>query len=651
MGIMILEVSPAVLERLNWQRPLRYIKMATIVIAGLGIVLSSLHQSALGSLFLLMPYKLHALWWSPLLPLLFFASAAFAGLSMAIFVVTVSFRAFRRPLELDLLSNLARIVAVLLGLYLVLKLVDLLIAGELGLLFTEGRFSVLFLAEVAMGVIVPMILFSVRKVRESETGLILGSACVLVGVALNRTNVALLAYQAPAGAYYIPNWMEILIAVSAVAAGVLLFALAVRFLPILPRSEGDQVEGSPASWSRRAVVFVGGALSLLTLAVVFLLLPMTDATASKAPATSSASMPPAAGEYPIGSCQSCHLNAQALREAGAGEDRLVALAIDPQPADSAHGRLDCIVCHYGNKGAQDKTEAHSGRILDPTVGEAQVCVACHSDLPDEFPDDRLRTPHDEVTHGQVVDVNCSDCHGGVGHGFDPVSGEIICPMGVCLDCHVSRQLDATLTDCAACHIGAHEPVAALACGDCHQSTDKWQAVEASGHPLELTGGHGQVGCLDCHREAEGGLQDDCAACHQPPGDGHYGTDCRECHTPSSFEEACLPDHPLALVGAHQVAACADCHVEGQGAPEYVCSNCHGRPEGHLPGSCDLCHTPAGWARSVSFITSLAPKVSHELEGKSDCLMCHDLEGEIRPAPCNHGDYANEQCILCHKAEP
>ena len=102
MAIMVLEIAPTILERLNWQKPLRYISMATVFIAGVGIVLSSLHQSSLGALFLLMPYKLHSLWWTPLLPLLFFTSAVFAGLSMAIFVATLSFRAFHRHLDLDL---------------------------------------------------------------------------------------------------------------------------------------------------------------------------------------------------------------------------------------------------------------------------------------------------------------------------------------------------------------------------------------------------------------------------------------------------------------------------------------------------------------------------------------------------------------------
>lgn len=235
-GVLIMEVAPAILERFDWQKPLRAIGISTVLIAGAGIVLSSLHQSSLGSLFLLIPYRLHPLWWTPLLPLLFFTSAAFSGLSMAIFVAVVSFRAFRRHLEIGLLSDIARIVSIMLGIYLVLKVGDLLLAGEIGLIFSEGWLSVLFLEEMVIGVIVPLILFGRRRVRESAFGLFWGSACVLVGLAVNRTTVPLLALRAPAGATYFPHWIEFVIAIAAVAAGVLIFTLAARFLPVFHES-------------------------------------------------------------------------------------------------------------------------------------------------------------------------------------------------------------------------------------------------------------------------------------------------------------------------------------------------------------------------------------------------------------------------------
>jgi Ni/Fe-hydrogenase subunit HybB-like protein len=646
MGIMVLEVAPAILERLNWQKPLRLIKMATVLIAGVGILLSSLHQSSLGSLFLLMPYKLHPLWWTPLLPLLFFTSAVFAGLAMVIFVVALSFRAFHRPLDLRLLSNLARAAAVLLGVYLLLKLGDLLLAGEIGLLFSSGWLSVLFLAEIGFGVIVPMVLLSMKKVRDTSAGLIWGSACVLAGVALNRTNVALLAYEAPAGATYFPHWMEILVSVAAVAAGILLFVLAVRFLPILPEAKGTQSMTVP-HWSRRAVIFVGGALTLLTITVVLLLQPATQAGAVKngAAATPEASVSPREGE-----CQACHQEPQALANGGADQDEIALLTIEPLPAEAVHGRIRCVTCHYGDRDTVDIEAAHASTVTDPTQGDARLCVACHQDLPKEFPQDRLRTPHDAVTHGEMADVACSDCHGAVGHGFDPVSGEIICPMGVCLDCHQARNLDSELSDCDACHIGPHEPVPAFECNDCHQSTDVWQSVEMSAHSVDLVGGHAQVACSGCHQDArfDQKVSIECADCHEPPNDDHYGGVCQECHTPASFQEARLPSHPVALEGTHESVPCAGCHVEGEPLPEYVCSNCHGRPENHLSGECSLCHTPQGWAQSIAFVVNLTPPISHGLDAKENCWTCHDLEGGIKPAPSNHGDYVNEQCVLCHK---
>lgn len=647
MGIMILELAPVVLERFNWQKPLKIIKALTVIIAGVGIVLSSLHQSSLGSLFLLMPYKLHALWWTPLLPLLFFASAAFAGLSMAIFVAGLCSRIFKCSLKLELLSNLARVVAVLLGFYLLLKVGDLLLAGELGLIFSAERLGHLFLAEILVGVIAPMALFGIRKARENNTGLIAGAALVLLGLALNRTNVALLAYQAPAGASYFPHWMEIVISLSAVAAGVLIFGLAIRFLPLFPEEVRSKQSAMMPQWSRRAVIFFGGTLSLVTVAVVLLLQPAYQAQAAKEqPAVwETTQQAPSRAN-----CLPCHQDPQALLNVGAVEGELARLTIAAQPPDTPHGLLDCVTCHHGDGAAEEVEAAHTSIIKDPTQGDAYLCVACHQDLPTEFPEDRLRTPHDEVTHGASAGVSCSDCHGGVGHGFDPVSGEMICPMSVCLDCHQDRQLDSELGDCSTCHVGPHEPVAAMACNDCHQSTELWQQVEAPGHQLELAGAHAQVACLDCHGGADQIEGFECGDCHRPPSESHYGPDCETCHTPTSFGEARLPEHPIALIGAHEHASCASCHDRDLQTMEFTCNNCHERPESHLTGECSICHTPEGWASSIAHIVDLVPQIPHGLDGQEGCLMCHSLSGPMTPAPINHADYVAGQCILCHKLE-
>jgi Ni/Fe-hydrogenase subunit HybB-like protein len=191
---------------------------------------------------LLMRDKLHPLWWTTQLPLLFFTSAAFSGLSIAIFVAVVCFKAFGKRLELDLLSDLAKIVFIMLGLYLALRVTDLAINREIGLVFSEGWLSLLIITEMGVGVIAPMIIFANREIRQSRYGLFQGSGLVLVGLGLNRVNVALLGLKAPAGAACFAHWVELVISVAAIAAGVLILAVAARFLSILQEAEEVEAE-------------------------------------------------------------------------------------------------------------------------------------------------------------------------------------------------------------------------------------------------------------------------------------------------------------------------------------------------------------------------------------------------------------------------
>ncbi len=545
MAIMVLEVAPAILERLNWQRPLRLIRPLTVVIAGVGIVLSALHQSSLGSLFLLMPYKVHALWWSPLLPLLFFASAAAAGLSMAILVATSSFRAFGRKLNIGLLGNLARVAAAILGIYLLLKVADLLLNGELGFVFSEGGLSLLFGAEILVGVVLPVVLFGVRRLRESSAGLVGGASAVLVGLALNRTTVALLAQRVPSGASYVPHWMEITISLAAVAAGVLLFALAVHLLPILPGLNGEGQRPVEVPWSRKTAVAAICGMVVLTGCSVVVLQPLALAEAARdedVPQVVSTTIPPGV------TCMDCHTDAAALEAAGAEVSEVDLLLVDLPPASSPHDEIDCVTCHHGSEAEEDMDAVHARVIADPSVGDYGTCLACHRDLPDEFPEDRLQTPHDEFTHGVAADVYCSDCHGAVGHGFDPVSGDVICPMDVCLDCHIELQLDAQLADCTACHVGPHDPIAGMGCSDCHTSVETW-APDAADHIVALEGRHAEAQCLACHQGQEQPESFECTLCHEPPeGDHHVGAACQMCHTMEGFED-------------QVVGPCENCHTD------------------------------------------------------------------------------------------
>lgn len=490
------------------------------------------------------------------------------------FVTTVSFRALLRPLELNLLSDLAKIISIMLGIYLVLKVGDLLQAGEVGLMFSEGWLSLLFLAEMILGVIVPIVLFGIRRVRKSSTRFFWGAACVLAGLALNRTNVALLALDALPGATYFPHWMEIVIATAAIAAGILIFALAVRYLPVLPYTDPRRKYIIPFRWPLWKIILAGLALSLATIAVILWLQPSVYAVTPQVESTSA--LPPQTFAFSLSeNCKKCHGNQEALVNAGADRDELARLTVEPELPRTPHGRLGCITCHEGTGGTEDADAAHTGVITDPSMDDSNSCLSCHHDLPDEFPQDRLRTPHDEVSHGQTVNVFCSDCHGAAGHGFDPVSGRMICPMKVCLDCHQERQLDSKLTDCSACHVGPHDLT--VECNVCHQSTEAWKDVEMDVHPLELVDKHVEARCFDCHQAPNfAGLQYTCSNCHQRPHD--FGNDdCTECHSPAADWTATSvgDEHSFPTNHDGTNGNCTLCHPSGD-TSEFSCETCHGQ---------------------------------------------------------------------------
>ncbi|MFH0913794.1 MAG: Ni/Fe-hydrogenase cytochrome b subunit [Chloroflexota bacterium] len=235
--VLALEFSPAVFERLNWHVPLRLIRAIQIPLVITGIVLSTLHQSSLGSMLLMMPQTLNPLWYTPILPVLFLISAIAVGPAMVIFETTLSTRAFGHRLSLDILGGLARAIPYILGLYLLLKLVDLAVSREMGLLFSGTPFNLLWWAEIVIGVVLPIILFSLPGVRQSTGKLFWTSALVIVGLVLNRFNVSLLGLAMRPGYTYFPHWMEVAVSAGLVADALLVIQLAYRLLPIVHHEE------------------------------------------------------------------------------------------------------------------------------------------------------------------------------------------------------------------------------------------------------------------------------------------------------------------------------------------------------------------------------------------------------------------------------
>ncbi|SYZ74410.1 Reductase, NrfD-like subunit [Candidatus Zixiibacteriota bacterium] len=199
-----------------------------------GVVLSCLHQSSLGNLMVIAPYKMHPLWYTPMSPLLFLLSAIAVGFPMVIFESTLASRSFKLKPELGVLSSLARYIPLTLGVYLAVKLVDLTLRGAWPYLF-QGTFqSFMYFLEIVGGVIIPLIMLTITKVRNSVAGLFTASAMVVLGVVLNRINVFIVAYKPLYGTSpYYPSLYEIAVTLGLAAALILVYRFVVMNFPVI----------------------------------------------------------------------------------------------------------------------------------------------------------------------------------------------------------------------------------------------------------------------------------------------------------------------------------------------------------------------------------------------------------------------------------
>ncbi len=244
--VLALEFAPMVFEPLRLEKALRIQRTISIPLVIAGVILSTLHQSSLGSLYLIVPGKLHPLWYSPLLPVFFFVSAICVGLAMTIFESYMSSKAFGKALELPLLVSLGRVLIVALAVYAVLRFEDLLHRGVLRLALRPSYETNLFLLEVVIGLLLPIALLVNRRIREAVGGLYLCAVLVLLGFITNRLNVSITGMEGSAGLRYLPKWTEVAVTASIIGAGFAIFALATKHLAVFPaasrrRASSDSV--------------------------------------------------------------------------------------------------------------------------------------------------------------------------------------------------------------------------------------------------------------------------------------------------------------------------------------------------------------------------------------------------------------------------
>jgi Ni/Fe-hydrogenase subunit HybB-like protein len=259
--VLALEFSPVILERFHLQKALKVMKAITIPLVVAGVLLSTLHQSSLGSLFLIIPSRMHPLWYSNIIPFLFFISCVAAGLAMTIFESFLSSRAFGREVELPLLSDLAKVLVVVLALYFTVRVQDLMNRDALKYVFEPSYQSLMFGIEIVIGVIVPFFMLLFTKIRTSKKGLFYASVLALLGFVANRMNTAITSMEQWPTRTYIPSWQEIFITLGLAAFGFVAFAFVAKNFKVFgekPHIEGEghgMIEGTaPHTPELRAVV-------------------------------------------------------------------------------------------------------------------------------------------------------------------------------------------------------------------------------------------------------------------------------------------------------------------------------------------------------------------------------------------------------------
>jgi octaheme c-type cytochrome (tetrathionate reductase family) len=613
-----------------------------------GIVLSCLHQSSLGSLMLIAPYKVHPLWYTPILPLLFLLSALAAGYPMVTFESIIVSKSFDRKPEMEVLTPLAKYMPVLMGIYLAAKIGDMIVRGTYVYLLDGTAQSNAFVVEVLIGVILPFVLLLFDKVRKSPGWLFFASTVFVLGIVLNRINVFVVSYTPPyVIESYFPSVGEIFITVGLIAGLMFFYRVFVAIFPVLG--------ARPKEMSLMALV-------LFVLASV--LWPLSSTKAAETSPAAKRALP--ALRIVIPSVEHAPslflLNSPVVNE----------YSDNYEPVRFMHGKhanvlKDCSICHH--RVPREENDKYGEPATMAKLRQAQKmptgCAACHHR---PFDPKQLHVPGLKGSYHQL----CIDCHREseqVPHFRGPIiySAMVRGPIARTLDTRAP-------TDCLACHpkkVPDHKKLVKLEgkvdaltvtknCLSCHENEGR--AILKTSHwnwhgPSPYTVGHEKRTDLGKRHNTVNnfcinlnGNWSRCTSCHIGYGwkDGTFDfsdmnkIDCLVCHdTTKTYKKAPpgagFPKKDVDLVkvaqniGRPSRSTCGmNCHFIGGGGdavkhgdmnsileePSRNCDIHMASDQGGLNYKCQDCHKTRNHmisGRSISVPAS---------EGDISCEYCH-----------------------------
>jgi Ni/Fe-hydrogenase subunit HybB-like protein len=259
MIAQLIEISPAIAEWLGARRARKILSGMTLAAVIFGITLSTLHQSGLGALFLMAKEKIHPLWYSEFIPVMFFVSSIFAGLSMVIFEGSISGKVFANQIsdknkkaEHGIIHGLAKICTGTMFAYFFLQLLVFIHGKHWDLLNTPmGHW---FLLEMIGFVLVPMMLYFYSYRKNSVFLIRLASILTMVGVVLNRLNVTVIGFRWDMPVRYVPSWMELVVTLTVLFTEIWIFRWVVNRMPVLRESPNwvkeEQQQQQPAAFGK-----------------------------------------------------------------------------------------------------------------------------------------------------------------------------------------------------------------------------------------------------------------------------------------------------------------------------------------------------------------------------------------------------------------
>jgi len=238
MIAMLIEFSPAIAEWIGLKRARKILSGMTLAAVIFGITLSTLHQSGLGALYLMAKDKIHPLWYSEFIPIMFFVSSIFAGLSMVIFEGSISHKIFGKQISDKnhkahdgIIHGLSKICIVAMFVYLFLQVLTF-VHGKRWV-YLDSPMGTWYLVEIIGFVVLPMCLFFYSYRKQNIFLIKLAALITMIGIIINRLNVTVIGFKWDATVHYVPSWMEIVVTLTVLFVEIWIFRWIVNRLPVL----------------------------------------------------------------------------------------------------------------------------------------------------------------------------------------------------------------------------------------------------------------------------------------------------------------------------------------------------------------------------------------------------------------------------------